>query len=110
VVVPGDSSARKQDQKCAAAPEEGPLVKLLARAFYWKRLFDSGDYATLEELAAAENVDRSYLSKTLRLTLLAPSLMEAILEGRQPGQLTIEKLMAGVPTSWREQAQTLQTP
>jgi hypothetical protein len=107
VVVPGDRPADSRPQRQPIAAAKSPLVKLLAHAFYWKRLFDSGEYTSLEELAAAEHVDRSYLSKVLRLTLLSPSIVEAILEGREPQRPTIEKALAGVPTGWRDQEQTL---
>jgi hypothetical protein len=60
------------------------LVEALARAYRWKRLLESGRFGSLAELAAAERIDRSFLGKTLRLTLLAPAIVEAILDGRQP--------------------------
>ena len=59
------------------------LVKALARARRWKRLLESGRYGSLAELAAAEKIDRSYLGRTLRVTLLAPDIVEAILDGWQ---------------------------
>ena len=106
VVVPGDGAAEQAKQRVAAVAER-PLVKLLARAFYWKRLFVSGEYASLEELAAAENVDKSYLSKVLRLTLLAPNIVEAILEGLEPPELTIERLILPLPIEWETQYETM---
>jgi hypothetical protein len=106
VVVPSDGAADSRTQRQPIAEMESPLVKLLARAFYWKCLFDSGEYASLENLAASENVDRSYLSKVLRLTLLAPTIVEEIVEGQESKQLTIEKLLAGMPVSWQQQMQT----
>src|SRR4051812_26828725 len=57
------------------------LVEALARAHRWKRLLESGRYNSLAELAAAEKIDRSFLGKTLQLTLLAPDIVEAVLDG-----------------------------
>lgn len=82
------------------------LVKALARAFRWRRLLEEGRYASLDELAKAEKVDRSHLSRLLRLTLLAPDIVEAILDGRHPEELTLAMLREAVPVKWREQRTT----
>jgi hypothetical protein len=58
------------------------LVKALARAFRYQRMLDEGRYASVTEMAAAEEIDRGHLSRLLRLTLLAPDVVEAILDGR----------------------------
>ncbi|GIX10635.1 hypothetical protein [Elioraea sp.] len=79
------------------------LVKALARAFRWRRMLEEGRYASISELAAVERVDRGHLGSLLRLTLLAPSLIEAILDGRQPEGMGLSRLLAGVPASWEEQ-------
>ena len=63
------------------------LVKALARAFRYQRLLDEGRYASISEMAAAERIERGYLGSLLRLTLLAPDIVEAILDGRQPAEL-----------------------
>jgi hypothetical protein len=59
-------------------------VKALARAFRWRKMLDAGVHATLEDLAWAKGVNATYLSRVLRLTLLAPEIVEAILDGRKP--------------------------
>ena len=64
---------------------DNAMVKALARAFRWQRMLDEGVVATIEELARREKVNRGYMSRVLRLTLLAPDIVEAILDGRQPG-------------------------
>ena len=74
------------------------LVKALARAHRWKRLLESGRHGSLAELAAAEKIDRSFLGKTLRLTLLAPDIVEAILDGRQSCALALPVLLKSVPS------------
>ena len=70
------------------------LVKALARAFRWRRLLEAGRFATINELATAEKINSSYVSRVLRLTLLAPDIVEAILDGRQPVELTSTRLIA----------------
>jgi hypothetical protein len=60
------------------------LVKALARAHRWQRLLDEGRYASISEMATAERIDRGYLGRVLQLTLLAPDIVEAVLDGRQP--------------------------
>lgn len=83
------------------APEiDNALVKAIARAHRWQRMLESGVYATLRELAKAERLDPAYVSRMLRLTMLEPLLVEAILEGRQPEGLTLKKLKQCVPVEW----------
>ena len=79
------------------------LVRALARAFRWQRLLDDGVYGTLHDLASAERVSQSYVSRILRLTLLAPSTVEAILDGRQLASLKLDDLLEGFPLDWRQQ-------
>ena len=100
VVTPDDSTPGAAPMRTRADPA---LVKALARAHRWKRLLESGRYGSLAELAAAEKIDRSYLGKTLRLTLLAPDVVEAMLDGRQPADMTLPRLLAPFPAGWAEQ-------
>jgi hypothetical protein len=79
------------------------MVKALARAFRWKRLLDSGRCASISELATAEKIDRGYLGSILRLTLLAPDIVEAILDGRQPEGLGLPTLLKPFPQEWELQ-------
>jgi hypothetical protein len=80
---------------------DSTLVRGLARAFRWQRLLDEGTYGTFDDLAKAEGVSQSHVSRMLRLTLLSPDLVEAILEGRQPEQMRLESLLAGFPDEWQ---------
>ena len=66
-------------------------------------MLDTGVYATLEELARAKGVNASYVSRILRLTLLAPDIVEAILDGRQPAELQLDDLLEGFPLEWEGQ-------
>ena len=84
---------------------DNTMVKTLARAFRWRRILESGTFATISELAAAEKIDPSYLSRVLRLNNLAPDIIEAIVEGRAMGAATLAMLLDAVPAEWGEQRQ-----
>jgi hypothetical protein len=86
-----------------ATKADPALVKALARAFRYQKLLDEGRYASISEMATAEKIERGYLGTLLRLTLLAPELVEAILNGRQPEEVTLLRLLEGVPVEWGEQ-------
>jgi hypothetical protein len=79
------------------------LVKAIARAFRWRKLLETGTHTTVAEIAAAENINASYVGRVLRLTLLSPEIVEAILDGRQPADLQLEDLLRPFPVGWREQ-------
>ena len=82
---------------------DNAMVKALARAFRWRKLLDESAYATLDDLAKAKDVAPSYVSRILRLTLLAPEIVEAILDGRQPAEMGLDDLLAGFPLEWMGQ-------
>jgi len=83
------------------------LVKALARAFRWKRMLDSGGFSTIADLAQRERIAAPFLTRTMRLAQLAPDLVEAILDGRQPRGLTLEALREPLPSDWSEQRRHL---
>jgi hypothetical protein len=84
---------------------DGTLVKALARAHRWQRVLESGEYATLAELADAERISRSYVSRVLRLTSLAPEIVERILEGRPTAGLP--QLLQPFPVEWKRQRELI---
>ena len=84
---------------------DNTMVKALARAFRWRKLLETGVYTTVEEIAAAEKINPSYVSRIIRLTLLAPEMIEMIVDGRQPTELTLADLMKPFPAEWNEQKQ-----
>ncbi|MEO1569171.1 MAG: hypothetical protein AAFR94_08105 [Pseudomonadota bacterium] len=86
---------------------DNTLVKALARAFRWKRMLQSGQFTTIAELAEREGIAAPYLARTLRLSQLAPDIVEAILDGRQPRGLTLEVLRGDVPEDWSQQVESL---
>ncbi len=89
----------------ARAPRSRPddTVKALARAFRWRRILDEGVYGSLDDLARVKGIASSYVSRVLRLTLLAPEIVEAILDGRQPAELQLDDLLEGFPLEWEGQ-------
>jgi hypothetical protein len=82
---------------------DNAIVKAIARAFRWRDLLEKGTHATITEIAAAEKINASYLGRVLRLTLLAPDILEAILDGRQGTQITLAMLMRPFPVLWSAQ-------
>jgi hypothetical protein len=82
---------------------DSTLVKAIARAHRWQRMLESGDYASIAELASAERINPSYLARVLRLTLLAPNLVDRILDGQAP-EVTLGWLLKTVPTDCERQA------
>ncbi len=86
------------------------LVKALARAHRWQRMLDEGRYASISEMAAAEKIERGYLGTLRRLTLLAPDIIEAILDGRQPDRMGLPTLMEPFPLEWIRQRAALSGP
>jgi hypothetical protein len=79
------------------------LVKALARAWRWQRMLDEGVYTSVSEIGDAENISKSYVSRILRLALLAPDIIEAILMGQMDQALMLEKLERPLPASWEGQ-------
>jgi hypothetical protein len=80
---------------------DGALVKALARAWRWQRMLDSGEHGTLVEVADAEGIGRSYASRVLRLTLLAPDIIERILDGWPTAGLV--RFSKSFPIEWERQ-------
>ena len=76
------------------------LVKALARAFRYQRMLDEGRYRSLTEMAAAEKIDRGYMGRLLQLTLLAPDIVEKIIDGRPPTQLTLSTALKTFSMIW----------
>ena len=82
---------------------DNTLVKALARAFRWKRMLESGEFATMAELAEREGVAASYMTRVLRLSLLAPDIVQRILEGKQGPKATLVRLLEPFPSDFAEQ-------
>ena len=98
VVLPDGAAAHAPARRV-----DDTLVKALARAFRWRKLLETGVHSTVADIARAEKINSSYVSRILRLTLLAPDIVEAILDGRQSPGLQLDALMKPLPVRWREQ-------
>jgi hypothetical protein len=79
------------------------LVKALARAFRYQKLLDDERYASITEMAEAEKIERDYLGSLLRLTLLAPEIVDAILSGHDCHGIAFPTLLEPFPTAWVRQ-------
>lgn len=98
---------RKEMQLPLGAPQsrktDSTLVKAVARAFRWKRMIESGEFATTADLAEREGIAPSYMTRILRLTLLSPDIVEAIVCGTQGQDVPLERALWPFPMEWREQ-------
>ena len=105
---------KRGGRKLVIAPDGAPwdppraridntMVKAIARAHRWKHMLESGEFASVAELAATEKINESYVCRVLRLTLLAPQILEAVLDGRQPAELQMDALLKPFPVEWEQQ-------
>jgi hypothetical protein len=83
------------------------MVKAVARSFRWREMLEDGTYATIAEIATAEKINETYVGRVLRLTLLAPDIIEAILGGRRSVEFTLPVLMQPFPLDWQRQRNLL---
>ena len=86
---------------------DNAMVKARARAFRWRKLVDTGVHATLEDLARAKRLAPSYVSRILRLTQVAPEIVEAIVDGRQSAEMQLDDLLETFPLDWERQYNAL---
>ena len=87
-----------------------PLIRTLGKAFYWQRLLDSGEVANATELARRFKVEPGWVAEVLRMTLLAPDIVQAIVDGHQPRHLNLHAVrgrQADVPLDWQDQSRLL---
>ena len=92
MVMPTDVSPQRKT--------DNTLFKALARAFRWKRMLESGEFTTIAELAKREEIAPSYMTRVLRLTLLAPHIVESVLDGTQGPEVTPARLMDPFTLEW----------
>jgi hypothetical protein len=107
IVSPDGSVLPGAPRQATTSTTDPALLKALARAFRWKRMLDEGRYASVSDIALAEKLDRTYVGDVLRLTLLAPDMVEAIVEGRQPVEMTLPGLMKPFPAEWDRQREMM---
>jgi len=82
---------------------DNTLVKALARAFRWKGMLESGEFASISELAEKEGIAFTYMARLMRLSLLSPELVDAVMDGHQPANITLANLMDPFPADWKVQ-------
>ncbi|MCB1329223.1 MAG: hypothetical protein KDK28_07165 [Maritimibacter sp.] len=99
----GRKAVQLPDGATPAGTTDNTMVKALARAFRWKRMLEAGEFTTLNELAEHEKIAPSYMSRVLRLSLLAPDIIEEILGGQQGPEVTLKKLLDPFPMDWAAQ-------
>ena len=99
VVTPGGATPWIQ----TPSRVDNTIVKAIVRAHRWRDMLESGRHATVRDLAKAESINESYLGRILRLTLLSPTIVEAILEGQQSATLELDDLLKQFPIEWDEQ-------
>lgn len=95
------------DWEIAPARQVGSLVNALTRAHRWRHQIETGKYSSAAELARKEKANESYVCRLLRLTLLAPDIVEAILDGRQPKTLELRHILKPLPADWAAQRKAL---
>ena len=106
IVLPDGSHGHPE----AVATIDNTMIKAIARAFRWQKLLENGTYACLDDIAKAEKLSASFVSRIYRLVLLAPDIIEAILDGRQPAYLALKNLLIAVPPDWKYQRTTFFSP
>lgn len=87
-----------------------PMIRTIGKAFYWQKLLDSGEVANATDLARQLKLEPGWVAEVLRLTRLAPDIVQAILDGRQPRHLNLHAIrgrQADVPVDWEEQRRLL---
>jgi hypothetical protein len=84
------------------------MVKGLARAFRWREMLEAGKHSTIKEVAETECINQSYVSRILRLTLLDPEIVQVIVEGRQPANVTLSIVLKPFGPIWKDQRVALQ--
>lgn len=84
------------------------LLDGLARAFYWQHLLDTGAMTSGSAIARAEKLHHSVVNELLRLSLLAPDIIERTMAGRQPRRLTLMWFQRNrLPVDWQAQRQLM---
>jgi hypothetical protein len=86
---------------------DNTLLRAVVQAFHWRNQLEAGQFTTVSELAASLGLNGSYVSHVLRLTLLAPDLIERVMEGRQPVKMQLQPLVRIAPACWADQRRML---
>jgi hypothetical protein len=90
----------------SAGHQDLPMIRTLGKAFYWHKLLDEGHFESIAEMAKHFDLEAGWMAEVIRMTTLAPDIIETVLEGRQPRQLDLQSLRgrtAPLPREWSEQ-------
>ena len=101
IVLPDGSQGHPEP----AEKIDNAMVKAIARAFRWQRLLENGTYGCIDDIAKTERICPSFVGKIFRLSLLAPDIVDLILDGKQPASVTLKQLLKPFPAEWAEQHQ-----
>ena len=108
IMTPEGLPLSKKEQ--ADIKPDNSFVTAIMRAFSWQEKLENGTYSSHKEMAEKEKIDITYMYRTMRLTLLAPDIIESILKGTQPRDLTLQNIVRGFPISWHEQREKFGFP
>ena len=103
VIITGDGVAMEPGSERSVT--EDPLVRAMVKARRWQTMLESGEAATIKDLAVKEGVDRTYMARLLKLNVLSPAIVERVLTGDYPDSVSLETLRLGIPLDWDEQAE-----
>ncbi len=103
IIAPSGAGVLLNTVDLKSAKPDQSFVSALVKAFQWQDLVDQGVYASPKELAEKENIEVTHVYRLIRLTMLAPDIIEAVLDGTQPRTLTMQNIVRGFPISWKEQ-------
>lgn len=110
IIMPDSPDARMPESEAPpGATYRDAMVIAIARAFRWKKLLDEGRYYSIVDMAAALGISHHYLTRLLRLTLIAPDILESIVDCREPDGMSLEKLRQPMPLLWDRQRHRLVT-
>jgi len=96
-----------QGKAAPRATIDNTMVKAIARAFRWQAMLENGTYGCIADIAKGERINGSFVSRVIRLALLAPDIVELVLAGKQPAALTLRDLMGPFPVEWAGQREVL---
>ena len=103
IIAPSGAGVLLNTGDLKSPKPDASFVAALVKAFQWQDLVDQGVYTSPKELAEKENIEVTHVYRLMRLTMLAPDIIEAVLDGAQPRTLTLQNIVRGFPVSWKEQ-------
>lgn len=103
IIAPSGAGMLLNTSDLKSPKPDASFVTALVKAFQWQDLVDQGIYSSPKDLAEKESIEVTHVYRLMRLTMLAPDIIEAVLNGSQPRTLTLQNIVRGFPISWKEQ-------